>query len=156
MSTTVVAEHSFEERWAAAQARYNSTIRTFARNSVSQLPGFSLEDIEQELLVILWKCVMNYDPNRGASFNTLFQGSARNRVIALIRTASTKSRSGINVSLDTEAIAAVVEAMSTESTEDRMLARLELQEYISEHGVEVLDMERPPRRRPMVEEEQVA
>lgn len=147
VETILVPEVPFEDRWAAAQTRYKGTIRTFARNCVNQLPGFSLEDIEQELLVVLWKCVLNYDPDKGASFNTLFQGSARRRVISLIRTASTLSRTGTNVSLDIEAVAAAVdEYVSSCSAEDRLVARLELQDYISEHGAEVLNMERPPRR----------
>ena len=146
--TMLVPEVPFEDRWSAAQTRYKGTIRTFARNCVAQLPGYSIEDIEQELLVILWKCVLNYDPDKGASFNTLFQGSARRRVISLIRTASTLSRTGVNVSLDIEAVAAAVDDhLSTCSAEDRLLTRLDLQSYISEHGAETLNMERPPRPR---------
>lgn len=140
-------EHPFEERWELAQRRYGGTIHTFARNCVNQLPGYEIADIEQELLVILWKAVLNYDPNKGASFNTLFQGSARNRCISLIRTASTKSRTGIVNSLDVEAVgAAVDELFAEQSTEDRCLDRMELQDYVSQHGVDVFFDEKRKQR----------
>lgn len=135
----LVPEHSFEERWQLAQARYQGTIRTFARNCVNQLPGFDLVDVEQELMVILWKCVENYDPNKGASFNTLFQGSARNRCISLIRTASTKSRSGITVSLDVEAVAMAVEEMLMEaSVEERVMVREDIREMVATWGSDAI------------------
>jgi DNA-directed RNA polymerase specialized sigma24 family protein len=88
-----------------------------------------VEDISQELLVVLWRCVQNYDPNRGASFNTLFQGSARNHVIGLVRTANAKKRGkGQLVTLDPEAFSLAAERMSVEaSAEDWYLA-------IAEHG----------------------
>jgi len=139
----LVPEHSFEEKWELAQRRYKGTIRTFARNCVHQLPNMDMEDIEQELLVVLWKAVLNYDPDKGASFNTLFQGSARNRCISLIRTASTKSRTGISVSLDEEAVAAAVEEafgrrLGGADAEREALACMELSEYLSEHGPDAL------------------
>lgn len=135
----LVPEHSFEEKWELAQRRYVKTIRTFARNCVNQLPGFDLDDVEQEMLVVLWRCVLNYDPNKGGSFNTLFQGSARNRCITLIRTASTKSRTGVNVSLDVEAVAqAVDEAFNEMSTEDRCMFREEIREMVAEHGADAI------------------
>lgn len=134
---TAVPEHSFEEKWGLAQARYKGTIRTFARNCVRQLPGFELADVEQELLVVLWRCVNNYDPDKGASFNTLFQGSARNRIISLIRTANTKGRQGISVSLSDEAVSAAVDDIMNElGTEERCMLRDELREYVSEVGAE--------------------
>lgn len=115
-------------RFEAAQVSYKRTIRTFARNCVHQLPDMDIEDIEQELLVILWKACVNYDPDRGASFNTLFQGSARNRVISLVRHYNTKGRKGLVVSLSDEDIAAAVADLHADgSAEDWYLA-------ISEHG----------------------
>jgi DNA-directed RNA polymerase specialized sigma24 family protein len=135
----LVPEHSFEEKWELAQKRYKRTIKTFARNCVNQLPGYDQADVEQELLVVLWKCVINYDPDKGASFNTLFQGSARNRCITLVRTASTKSRTGINVSLDVDAVAAAVdEAFQEQSTEDRCMFREEVRELVSQYGADAI------------------
>lgn len=118
MDATVVYE-----RFEAAQIAHTRTIRTFARNCVNQLPGWDVEDIEQELLVVLWRCAANYDPNKGASFSTLFQGSARNKVISLIRHVNTKGRKTNLVYLEQEDIAAAVNAMYTEgSAEDWYLA----------------------------------
>lgn len=115
------------DRFEAAQVDYRGKIRTFARNSVNQIPGFDLEDIEQELLVVLWQCVIKYDPNKGASFNTLFQGCARNKVITLIRHGNTKGRKASVVSLDDEAVRlAVDEADRWGSAEDIVLANLSI------------------------------
>lgn len=131
-------EHPFETKWTLAQLRYKGTIRTFARNFKSQLPSMDIEDIEQELLVELWKCVLKYDPDKGASFNTLFQGCARNRCISLVRTATTKSRTGIVNSLSDEAVERAVDEafdrLGLPSTEDTVMYRLELQEYVSKNG----------------------
>lgn len=133
-----VDRRTLEERFRVAQQQYKGTIRTFARNCVFQLPGMDVEDVCQELLMVLWKCVQNYDPNRGASFNTLFQGSARNQVIGLVRTANAQKRGkGRVVTLDPEAFSLAAERMSIEgSAEDWYFA-------IAEHGerfVEELDV----------------
>lgn len=132
-SFTPAPEHSFEEKWALAQVRYKGTIRTFARSFNSQIRNMDQEDIEQELLVVLWKCVLNYDPSKGASFNTLFQGSAKNKCISLVRTANTKSRKGVNVSLADEDIERAVDDYFQDlptngSAEDRALAQAELRQ----------------------------
>lgn len=152
MSDIAVPTHPFEEKWTLAQIRYKGTIRTFARNCVHQIPGMDLEDIEQELLVVLWKCVMNYNPDRGASFNTLFQGSARNKCISLIRTANTKGRKGVTASLTDEAVERMVdEVFEQQSTEDTVMLRMELQEYVSKHGVGcLLDAPKPGRKAKVV------
>ena len=127
-----VSETVLLERFEAAVSEHMGSIRTFARNSVRQLPHMSNEDIEQELLVVLWKCVRKYDPDRGASFKTLFQGCARNQVISLIRSANVKSRKGITVSLDDEDVAAAIQGIKAEgSAEDWYFA-------IADHGEQLM------------------
>lgn len=115
-----------------AQVAFKGKIRTFARNCVRQLPGYDLEDIEQELLVVLWKCVLKYDPNKGASFNTLFQGCARNQVIQMVRRASTASRTAIVVNLEAEDLRRAVDAVFYQgSAEDSAMALFEIRERLS-------------------------
>lgn len=112
------------QRFYDAQVKHKRTIRTFARNCVQQLPGYDIEDVEQELLVVLWRCVINYDPNKGASFNTLFQGSAKNHIISLIRHFETQKRKVYTVSLSDEAVAVVADSyLSQCSVEDELIAR---------------------------------
>ena len=136
-----------EEKWQAAYLQYRGKVRTFARNSYRQIPGHTVEDLEQEILMVLWKCTTNYDPNRGASFNTLFQGSAKNRIISLIRHHSTKGRTGVTISLAEEAVSrAVDEFLASDSAEDRALRIMEVQEIVAEHGMKVLDGKRGRRR----------
>jgi DNA-directed RNA polymerase specialized sigma subunit len=137
----------FEVRWDAAYKRYKGTIRTFARNFNAQIPLMDIEDIEQELLIVLMRCVERYDPNRGASFNTLFQGCAKRECLSMIRHCNTKSRKALVSSLDVEAVAAEVDALFSADTEDRALQRMMLAEYVAENGVEELFRERKGRRR---------
>jgi DNA-directed RNA polymerase specialized sigma24 family protein len=128
-----MAAPSFDtSNFEQAQVAFKGTIRTFARNCVHQLPGFAQEDIEQELLMVLWLCVQKYDPNKGASFNTLFQGCARNKVISLVRSAQTQKRKALWVNLDAEAVAAEVEMrMSVGSAERSYLALEEIRERLA-------------------------
>ena len=127
------------EKWEAAQKMYGGKVRTFARNSFRQIPGAEQQDVEQELLVVLWECVMKYDPNRGACFNTYFQQSAKNKVISLIRHHQTKGRTGSVVSMSEDAVAfAVDEALSFTSAEDLAMMRVELRAFVEANGEEAL------------------
>lgn len=114
---------SFED----ALQQYRGTIHTFALNTVRQCPSFDVEDVEQELLVVLWRCVERYDASKGASFNTLFQGCARNKCITLARTAQTQSRQAnlFTTSLSTEEVHSAVELRGAHpSVEDEVMARV--------------------------------
>jgi len=124
--------------------RYRGTISTFARNARSALPQMDQEDIEQELYIILWKCVEGYDPEKGASFNTLFQGSAKNKVISLIRhyrTGMRQPKHGL-IHMDNEDVAAAVAALlpSEASAEDWYIA-------VAEHGTRFLEEQEKADRR---------
>lgn len=146
MTTTVT---SLEQKWEAAQREYAGKIRTFARNSYYKMPGFDVSDVEQELLVVLWECVMNYDPTKGAKFNTYFQQSAKNRIITLIRYFAAKRRTapvGITT-LDDEAIRdAVEETVYQKDLQETVLDRLLLEELVAEHGEQILYRQRAIRR----------
>lgn len=132
--------HSFEQKWDLAYKRYRGTMNTFARNFVNQIPGHDEDDLVSVLHEVLWKCIENYDPERGASFNTLFQGSAQRRLISMVRTANTKKRTAVLVSLDVEETAAAIdEAMSDESAEDSVLRRMDFCEVLVEYGPEVIE-----------------
>lgn len=123
------------QKWAAAYKAMRNKIKTFARGSYRQLPGYSQEDLEQELLIVLWECVQHYDPNRGARFNTFFQQSMRNRIISLVRRSNTKSRTAIIVYLAEEAVqSAVDELTAIDDVEEQVLHRLRIQEYVERHG----------------------
>lgn len=138
---TVLGDPTFEQKWETAQREYGGKIRTFARNSYYKMPSFDVEDVEQELLVVLWECVVHYDPTKGAKFNTYFQQSAKNRIITLIRYHEAKRRTapGGVTTLDDDAVrAAAEEAMYSPTTEDRVFDRIALAEVIQEHGPEVL------------------
>lgn len=136
-----------DQKFAAALSEYGGKVKTFARNAVHQLPGFDQNDVEQELLVVLWECVKHYDPNRGSRFNTYFQRSAKNRIITLIRHFNTKGRKGVVTTLSDEAVLAVVESAFPEaSAEDVALRMMAVREAIEEHGTEALLAPRRGRR----------
>lgn len=136
------------EQWEAAQTAYKGKIATFARNSSYAVPGYDEVDMEQELLIVLWQCVRNYDPGKGARFNSYFQGSAKNRIVSLIRAANTKGRQAEWVSLDVEAVQrAVDEVFQEQDPEATAILRITLREAIAEHGVKALDGRRGGKRR---------
>lgn len=135
---------SFED----ALEQYKGTVRTFAMNTVRQCPSMDVEDIEQELLVVLWRCVQRYDPDKGASFNTLFQGCARNKCITLARTAQTLSRQAnlFAVSLTAEEVSVAVELRGAyPSVEDEVMARVTVDLLYDPEDVRLAC--RPARRR---------
>lgn len=129
------------DKWEHAQRSYGGKVRTFARNARGRIRDYEQNDIEQELLIVLWECVRTYDPDRGgASFNTFFQRSAKNRVITLMRAASTKSRTAVLMSMTDEAVQSAVEDILTAPAAERAaIARLEVAELVAEWGEEVLD-----------------
>lgn len=138
-STAIDGEWTVTDRWEATQVLYGQKVRTFARNSYRQIPDHEQCDVEQELLLVLWDCVIHYDPNMGASFNTYFQRSAKNRIITLIRHYETKSRSAPTVSLGDDAVATAVDGyLSVASAEEVGLMRLQITEYVTRYGEDVL------------------
>lgn len=136
-------------KWEAAYEKFRGKTRTLANNAYKQMPGFSREDLEQELLLVLWECVKHYDPNKGARFNTFFQQSAKNRIITLIRHYSTKSRTALIVYLEEDAVRIAADSFLARSdVEDRVLNRIRLQEYVEKHGVgKIINLPEPDKRR---------
>ncbi len=114
----------FDECFSAAYAEFRKKMTTFSRNSVHAVKGYDVEDIEQELCIVLARVVRDYDPDKGASFNTVAQQSFQNRIRDLIRQVNTQSRTAIMVYLDVEDVQRVVEAVfNTHSAEDEVMAR---------------------------------
>lgn len=126
---------SMPAKWDAAYAAYKGKINTFARNSYYRIPGYTVKDMEQELAEVLWWCVFDYHPRNGASFNTFFQTSAKNKIASLIRHHSALKRTAELVSLETEELQATIDDIfTTMSPEDVIVSRLTVQEYVVEMG----------------------
>lgn len=96
------ASASFPYRWRLTYEAYRKKIHTFARNEVWRLQGYAVEDLEQELLEVLYNTVLDYDPNRGAKFNTYFTQRAKNRIATLARRDMAQCRNAIVYSIDQE------------------------------------------------------
>lgn len=119
----------FDANFEQAYKAFRKKINTFARNSSYAVTGYDIEDMEQELCMVLARTVRDYDPDRGASFNTLFQGNAKRRISDLIRLMNTKGRKATIVYLEAEDVARAVEGIfQAASAEDEVLARLSVAE----------------------------
>jgi hypothetical protein len=116
-----------DEKFELAYPKYVKKIQTYARGEFHLVPGYGPEELEAELLEILWLACERYDPNRGATFNTCFWQFAKNRVVDLKRSAFRKKRvANLNAeTLEDEAVRfAVEERLLRSSAEDEALARL--------------------------------
>lgn len=128
-TTKVVRLIRDTENFGSALKMMNRKITTFARNSFFHVPGFSVEDMEQELLQVLWLAVQSYDPVKGSTFNSFAQQCFRNRIGSLRREVTSQKRSAEIVSLDVEAVQTALEARrSLPSAEDRVMDRETLRE----------------------------
>lgn len=118
------------ERFEAAQLEYSKKIRTAAKNSHFKFPGYDVDDMYQELLVVLWESVTLYDPNKGATFNTFFWMRARQKIGMLDRKYNEmKCRKATVVSMDEESVATFIEELGAEDSAEVMaLTRMEIQE----------------------------
>lgn len=119
------------EKFVAAQLAFDKKLDTHVRALLPHVSGhdrsYEADDIKQELLAVLWKCVESYDPDRGAKFNTFAWRSIQHRSTSMIRevTAAKRTAKGGVVSLDVEAIGIVVDEMlSHDSAEDHAMANL--------------------------------
>lgn len=120
-----------QENFRLAHEAFRGKIHTFARNAVHSIPGMEVEDIEAELMIILARCVRDYDPNAGASFNTLAQGSFQRKIMDLRRKATTKGRTATLVYLDADDVREAIEGFLTDgcSAEELALAPYGLDEH---------------------------
>lgn len=53
--------------------------------SVTYLPGFSSEDIKQELVIMVIKGIRSYDPTKGTALSTFLHQHLRNKVISRLK-----------------------------------------------------------------------
>lgn len=121
------------ERFALAQPAYKQKIKRYSRQKAALriIPGYDECDFENDLLEVLWMACRTYDPNKGASFNTLFWQMTNNHLISLHRKSAALKRVGDyeRVSLDVEEVReAIAELRSDPSAETEYLARLSVQE----------------------------
>lgn len=112
-------------KFELAQVEYQRKIKTFANKTYRMIPGYSSEDLQSEMLEVLWKCVNAYDPNRGAGFNTLFWRSAHNRLRSLHRFYASKKRAIEFVLLDEDEFTYVVDQMVSEFSAEDVFIGLE-------------------------------
>lgn len=138
----------FDANFALAYQAFKKKIHTFARNSSYAIEGYDIEDVEQELCMILAKCVRDYDPDRGASFNTLVQGSFQRRIGDLIRKMNTQSRKTTLVYLEEDEVRLAVEGVfNTCSAESEVMARLSIAALPADKVIKALTLTPAEQRR---------
>lgn len=118
-------------RFEQAQPVYKRRIRSFARKRFNHLPGMEAQDLEAELLEVLWLVCTSYDPDNGATFNTFFWTAAENRFKDLHKAASRQKRVGDyeRVWLEAESVRQVLsETHLTPTVEDEVLAKINVRE----------------------------
>jgi DNA-directed RNA polymerase specialized sigma subunit len=111
-----------------ARVAMRTKIKTFARNSFFHVPGFTEEDMEQELLLVLLAAVKAYDP-AASTFNNFAQQCFRYKIGSLRREAGAQKRAAEIVSIDVEAVQIALDARRSDSSaEEWALAREVLRE----------------------------
>lgn len=117
-------------RFEQAQRHYRKRIKAVSQRNFRTLPGFDQQDLESEMLEVLWQCCNLYDPDNGACFNTFFWTCWNRKFLDLHKHASRKMRVGDydRVWLDDEATRGVIENFLDASAEDEALARIHVQE----------------------------
>lgn len=91
-----------QDNFVLAYDTYRGKIATFTnylsihvgRNlrAWEDLSGWTKDDWNQEFCLVLWRCVRQYDPMKGAKFNSYLFSCLRNRAISITRGMCAKSR----------------------------------------------------------------
>jgi DNA-directed RNA polymerase specialized sigma24 family protein len=126
-------------RFPLVQPTYRPKIKSFARRNFHTIPGFEQQDLEAEILEVLWLACLKYDPDNGACFSTFFWTCAQRRFLDLNKAAGRKMRQGDyhRVWLDTDALSEVIDEFLSAassgvteepSAEDEALALIEVRE----------------------------
>ena len=82
-----------------ALAKYRKPIHTYCYLYHRQA-RMELSDLESEMYEVLYRCVMKYNPDNGATFNTFLWQSIYNRFRTILRTNSAEKRKIVEVLFD--------------------------------------------------------
>jgi DNA-directed RNA polymerase specialized sigma24 family protein len=117
-------------RFELAQPKFRKKIRTFCSKNYRRLPGLERQDLEGEMLEVLWLACMKYDPDQGAGFNTFFWTCAQRRLMDLHKAANRQMRSGDFhwVWLESESIADFINELLEASAEEMTFAKIDVAE----------------------------
>lgn len=119
------------ERFTLATPLYERKIRTYSKIHFREIAGYEQNDLENDLLEVLWLACRHYDPDHGATFNTFFWELVKRRFLDMLKKERRLKRGGgmiEMVSLDEDAIRAVAaEIRSDPSAEEEALARINVQ-----------------------------
>lgn len=119
-------------RFELAEEAYRRKIRTFARSTYQTIPGYQCEDMEADILEVLWLCVKSYDPDNGARFSTFFWTAAKHKLTDLYRFYGAKKRKAEIIYLDGDALAHIMDTFQEDfSAEDWAVALVSVQQRIA-------------------------
>ena len=127
------------QRWQAAQIEYKEKIRTAAHNSAYVSNEHEVEDMEQELLIVLWETCAKYNPDRGMTFNSFFWLLAKQRIGMLSDRSKAVMRTADLVSLDAAMFTAELEHIEAStpqpSAESEAIMRMDAAQMARRGGV---------------------
>lgn len=118
---------AWQERFELARPAYRDKIKRYSNRYYRMIPGYEAQDLESDLVEVLWLACVSYDPNYGSKFNTFFWELVKRRFLDMRKRATRKKRAGdlTSISLDIDAVRAVVEQVTLgSSAEEEMLARI--------------------------------
>jgi hypothetical protein len=124
---------TIEERFRYAYPAYERKINTFSRIRAREVPGMGQDDLANEIAEVLWRVCLAYDPNKGATFNTVFWQAAGNHLKDLKKAAFRQKRiiHAMTTSLSDEGVQWAVENATLEdSAEDVAMAFAGVRERI--------------------------
>lgn len=135
------------ERFESARIAHRKTMKFYAYKATRNrdVHPLTADDVEQELLVVLYQCCIKYDPDKGARFSTFVQRSFNHQVITMVRYAQRQCRdSRLVSSLSDDAVAMVAEEVlsgrsSIMSAETIAIDRMTLRDLLSPEAAANLD-----------------
>jgi hypothetical protein len=125
------------ERFQLAYPAYERKMSTFSRIRAKEVPDMGADDLFNEIAEVLWRVCLAYDPNKGATFNTVFWQAAGNHLKDLKKAAFRHKRviHSMTTSLDVDAVRYAVEELTLEdSAEDVAISLANVQQRFLEES----------------------
>ncbi len=108
-----LAKNGDEKALSYLMAAFTPNIKASAAKCVS--PGLEYEDIAQECMIALFRAIISYDSEKGATFSTYACACIENAAVSALRSANRKKHMALNTAVpltDTD------ESVNEQSAED--------------------------------------
>lgn len=125
---------SAARKFDMAHQVYRKDIAAWTYDKVGALPGVERDDLEQEMLLVLWKAVLTYHPDNGSKFANYFRTLRDRKYVDLLRKANTGGRESEAawIELDEEAVVHAIATLQEPSAEEMVEAIGSVREFARE------------------------